>query len=153
MINIEVYKPKHKASCLAIFKSNMPQYFLQEEFNDFDEWLDKEALNERYFVCLQQNQVVACGGYFYDEERKKAGLSWGMVEQKLHGTGIGTQLTLFRIQKMRTEFPNETYMIDTSQHTAPFYLKMGFVTKEITPNGFGEGLDKYYMEIEAASGS
>lgn len=150
MLSIEIYQAKYKAACLDVFKSNMPQYFLLEELNDFDKWLDEKALNEPYFVCLQNNQVVACGGYFYDNERQKAGLSWGMVTATLHKTGIGTQLTTFRIQKMKIDFPNATYMIDTSQHTAAFYQKMGFVTKEITPNGVGEGLDNYYMEIEAS---
>lgn len=151
MITINTYSPEYKAACLLVFKSNMPKYFLEEEFKDFDQWLDDEASNGRYFVCLQEDQVVACGGYFYDDDREKAGLSWGMVNAKLHGTGIGTQLTVFRVQKMQEAFPNSIHMIDTSQHTAPFYEKMGFVTKEITPNGFGEGLDKYYMEIEAAN--
>jgi len=151
MTTIAIYQSKYKAACLEVFKSNMPKYFLQEEFNDFDQWLEEKALNDRYFVCLQNNQVVACGGYFYDDERKKAGLSWGMVDSKLHGTGIGTQLTTFRIQQMKAELPNSIYMIDTSQHTAPFYEKMGFSTKEITPNGFGKGLDKYYMEIDSAT--
>jgi len=151
MTTVEVYKAKHKSACLAIFKTNMPKYFLLEEFHDFDKWLDEKGLNGRYFVCLQNGQLVACGGYFYDNEREKAGLSWGMVDANLHRMGIGTQLTTFRVQKMIAEFPNETYMIDTSQHTAPFYQKMGFVTKEITPNGFGEGLDQYYMEIESRS--
>jgi predicted GNAT family N-acyltransferase len=147
MTTIEVYNPKYKAECLLVFKSNMPKYFLQEELNDFDKWLDEETSNGRYFVCLQENQVVACGGYFYDDDRQKAGLSWGMVNETLHGTGIGTQLTKFRIQEMKATFPEATYMIDTSQHTAPFYEKMGFVNKEITPNGFGEGMHKHYMEI------
>jgi predicted GNAT family N-acyltransferase len=149
MITIEIYSPKYKADCLLVFKSNMPKYFLLEEYNDFNEWLDEKTLDDRYFVCLQDNQVVACGGYFYDDDRKKAGLSWGMVNAALHGTGIGTQLTAFRVQEMKETFPNSTYMIDTSQHTAPFYPKMGFVTQKVTPNGFGEGLDKHYMEIEA----
>lgn len=149
MTTIEIYTTKYKEECLAVFKSNMPKYFLLEEFNDFDKWLDEQAFDNRYFVCLQQGKVVGCGGYFYDNDRKKVGLSWGMVDAKLHGTGIGSVLTKFRIEKMQNELPNEIYMIDTSQHTAKFYEKMGFVIKEITPNGFGEGLDKYYMEIES----
>lgn len=151
MTTIESYSPTHKKACLEAFKSNMPKFFLLEEFHDFDKWLDEKALDGRYFVCLQADQVVACGGYFYDEAQKKAGLSWGMVHSKLHGTGIGTQLTAFRIQKMKAAFPDAIYKIDTSQHTAPFYERMGFVTKTITPNGFGEGLDQYYMEIETTN--
>jgi predicted GNAT family N-acyltransferase len=151
MTTIEVYHPKHKEACLVVFKSNMPKYFLLEELTDYDQWLDEKASNGRYFVCLQENQVVACGGYFYDEDREKAGLSWGMVNAELHGTGIGTQLTTYRVQKMKEAFPDSTYMIDTSQHTAPFYERMGFVTQEVTPNGYGEGMDKYYMEIKSTN--
>ncbi|BDS10617.1 GNAT family N-acetyltransferase [Aureispira anguillae] len=147
MLNIQPYSSEYKEQCLVVFKSNIPQYFLLEELKEFSDWLDQKASDGRYYIALQQDVVVACGGYFCDKNRNKLGLSWGMVHVNLQGTGIGTRLTQYRIQKMMAEFPNETYMIDTSQHTFGFYQKLGFVTKEITPNGFGEGMDKYYMEF------
>lgn len=147
-MEIKTYTPQYKQQCLEAFKSNMPKYFMDEEYPLFEKWLDEVALDGRYYVILENDQVLGCGGYFYHQSYKKAGLSWGLVDSKLHGKGIGSILTKFRIQKMMEEFPELEHMIDTSQHTAPFYEKMGFVTKEITPNGFGPGLDKYYMELK-----
>jgi len=148
-MNIKVYHPKHKEQCIAIFKSNMPLYFMDKELPLFEKWLDEKGLDGQYFVIEEAEKLLACGGYFYHDVIKKHGLSWGMVDAKLHGQGIGRILTKYRVEKMIEKFPNAEYMIETSQHTFKFYQKMGFVTKKITPNGFGEGLDNYYMELEA----
>lgn len=151
MITIHPYLSTYKESCLEIFKSNMPQYFLANELEDFSQWLDDKALDGRYYIGMHDNSVVACGGYFYDPKKQKAGLSWGMVHANLHGTGIGSLLTTYRIQKMMQEFPHSIHMMDTSQHTYQFYQKFGFVVRKIIPNGFGNGMDQYYMERPASS--
>lgn len=125
----------------------MPLYFMDKELPLFEQWLDDKGSDGCYFVVQKGTELVACGGYFYHDEIKKHGLSWGMVDANLHGQGVGSILTKYRVKKMMEEFPNAQYMIETSQRTFQFYKKMGFVTKKITLNGFGEGLDNYYMEL------
>ena len=142
------YTPSYKNECIQLFNSNRPLYFLKEELKLFTIWLDKNGIDGNYFIAISQGKVIACGGYFFDKEKKSAGLAWGMVDSKLHGKGIGKKFTVFRIKKMMEEYPDKNYMIETSQHTYKFYIKMGFKIKKITKDGFGKGLDNYYMELE-----
>ncbi len=143
-MTIKLYTEADKAACLAIFDSNMPQYFMAEERQQFEDWLDKEN-RETYQVIIDNDQIVACGGIYEDVELKVVGLAWGMVLNKLHKNGYGKALTLYRIKEMDERFSHYTQHLGTSQYTAPFYEKMGFTTTEITKDGFGPGLDHYRM--------
>ena len=147
-MTITPYQSSDKERCLAIFNSNRPQYFMDEELPLFSTWLDERALDGCYFVVKQEGKIVACGGYYHDPRYKKAGLSWGMVDAALHGKGIGKKLTTYRLQKMMENHPNSCYMLDTSQHTYQFYEKLGYRVVKITKDGFGLGMDKYYMELD-----
>ena len=138
------YTPADKAACMAIFESNMPLYFVDEERQQFEDWLDKED-RETYGVLIDQGEIVACGGIYEDKELNLVGLAWGMVLNSLHKKGYGKALTLHRIEEMNTRFPHLDQHLGTSQHTAPFYEKMGFTTTEIIQDGFGPGLHHYKM--------
>lgn len=145
-MKIRNYQPKDKAHCIAIFKSNQPKYFADHELPLFDRWLDN-VYAEEYFVVEQNSKIIACGGIFLDDRYNRSGLSWGMVHFDYHGEGVGRKFTQFRIDKMMERFPDVGGMVETSQHTFKFYEKMGFKVVKITPDGFGAGLDKYYMEF------
>lgn len=138
----------HQNACLEIFKSNMPKFFTPDELEMFRHFLKTEALSDPYFVAVIDEEVVGCGGYYYNTKKEQGILSWGMVHANLHGKGIGQQLTQYRIKHLLEEHPNQYYTIETSQHTFPFYEKMGFVTQKITKDGFGPGLDNYYMVLD-----
>ena len=143
-MTIRLYTPADKAACLAIFDSNMPQYFMPEERQQFEDWLDKEN-REVYYVMTDNDQIVACGGIYIDTELNVAGQAWGMVLNSLHKRGYGKALTLHRIKEMDARFSHLDQHLGTSQHTAPFYEKMGYTTVEVIKEGFGPGLDHYKM--------
>ena len=143
-MTIRLYTPADKAACLAIFDSNMPQYFMPEERQQFEDWLDKED-REVYYVMTDNDQIVACGGIYIDTELNVAGQAWGMVLNSLHKRGYGKALTLHRIKEMDARFSHLDQHLGTSQHTAPFYEKMGYTTVEVIKEGFGPGLDHYKM--------
>lgn len=147
MLQIRGYKEEDKARCLELFQSNLPKYFASHELALFDKFLDTSNPKE-YFVAENENIILACGGVFLDKRFGKANLSWGMVHSDYHGKGIGRKFTQFRVEKMKEIYPERGAMLETSQFTFPFYEKMGFVTKKISPGGFGAGFDKYYMEKE-----
>jgi ribosomal protein S18 acetylase RimI-like enzyme len=146
-MKIRPYSPKDKSRCIQIFESNTPKYFAAHEYRLFVNWLNDYQFKE-YYVVEQANKIIACGGVYLDERYNKASLSWGMVHAKYHGEGVGRKFTEFRIKKMMDKYDGHSYMMETSQHTKGFYEKLGFQTKKIIPNGFGEGLDKYYMELD-----
>ncbi|MEL6675732.1 MAG: GNAT family N-acetyltransferase [Bacteroidota bacterium] len=141
---IRPYEASDRAACLRIFRSNQPTYFTPEELGLFTTWLD-EKTDENYWVIQIEGQVIGCGGIFWDDRVPGAGLSWGMVHQDLHGQGWGKIFTIERLKRIQQTYPNQPCHIDTSQHTAAFYEKLGFSTHEIIPEGFGPGLDQYKM--------
>ena len=50
-----------------------------------------------------------------------------------------------------SNYPEIEIHLDTSQHTHRFFEKFGFITEQITTNGYGEGLDKYDMTLNKDS--
>lgn len=141
------YTPVFKERCIEIFKSNMPKFFAAEELQPFIDFLDRDV-EDNYFVVEKEGQIVACGGIFLEEETDEGGLAWGMVQIDQHKTGIGKMLTVYRLNLLKDVYPGKVYKVDTSQHTAGFYLKRGFKTIEVIPDGFAKGIDKYVMKIE-----
>lgn len=150
---IRTYHPNHKDACMAIFDSNLPKYFTQEERGLFEQFLDEQATDGNYFVAVDEDteEVKACGGYFHNEEKDRYGLSWGMVHQNYHRQGIGQAFTRYRIMALQKAYPDRCYMLETSQHTYTFYEKMGYKVVDIKENGFGEDLHSYYMELDFRS--
>lgn len=145
MAHIRPYTPAARPACLAIFRSNLPKYFAPEELPLFAAWLDKPGLTD-YYVLEVEGRVVGCGGFYALPEQRQANLAWGMIHSDHHGQGYGSLLTGYRLELMRERYPGYALMLSTSQHTFGFYEKQGYEVREVIPDGFGEGLDKYIME-------
>lgn len=145
-MNILKYSPAYREKCIAIFDSNMPKFFAVEEKELFKAFLDHD-IDNNYYVVEKDGEVVACGGVFLDNINDEGGLSWGMVRADQHKNGIGKALTDYRIGLLKKKYPDKTYKVDTSQHTASFYVKRGFKTMEVIKDGFAKGLDKYVMKM------
>lgn len=142
------YTPKLKQNCIDLFKSNLPKFFAQDELELFDQYLDRVAEDE-YFVVVCDDRILACGGVFFDKNNEVGGLAWGMVHLDYHRKGIGRFFSKYRIEILKRKYPNSLYQIETTQHSAAFYRKMGFVVKDIVVHGFGIDLDKYTMELDS----
>ena len=147
------YAPADRPACLKLFDSNLPRFFAESERADFATFLDKvEAEPQPYFVLEHDDSVVACGGVGYEDFPTLASLNWGMVRGDLRGTGLGTQLTQFRLDWLRQHWPAATRVkIETSQHTENFYARFGFEVVEREQSGFGPGLDKVRMVARLSS--
>lgn len=157
-MTIRPYSPADRAACLSIFGSNMPRYFVPDELPAFARWLDAqdagqlaypESLAEPYFVVEKAGQVVACGGLGIVLDRTWLTMAWGMVHHDLHGQGIGRALLQHRLQFANEHYSNYAVALDTSQHTYPFFEKLGFQVTKITPDGYGPGLHRYDMQRPA----
>ena len=143
---IRPYQSIDKDACMSVFHSNRPKFFTTEEIQEFSQFLDK--LPCPYFVLELDGQILGCGGHFFNAERTRGGLAWGMVHQDYHGQGLGKQLTLFRLFKLTQEAPTAQLRIDTSHHTEAFYAKFGFITERIIPDGYGLGLHRHDMTVQ-----
>ena len=70
-----------------------------------------------------------------------------MVRRDRHRSGLGRLLTEARIERAARDPRVNTVALNTSQHTEGFYLRFGFRTVEIVPDGYAEGLHRYEMRL------
>ena len=130
---------------VAIFRSNIPKYFGPIEEPGLRNFLATRT--EDYFVGEVNGEIVAAGGIALNEDQTVS-LCWGMVRQDHLGTGLGRELTEFRIQMSLEKHGELPLVISTSQHTQSFYEKFGFRLTEHEPNGFGPGIDICKMRFD-----
>lgn len=150
-LRIRPYSPTDEAAVLQLFRGNLAPYFTPEEEPDFCRFLREEigAAGLPYFVAElpEWPGLVAAGGYALNPEH--AVLTWGMVERRLHGRGVGRAFTEFRLQQCRRAYPTHAIEINTSQHTEGFYAKLGFRTLAVEPDKFAPGLHEVHMLLDA----
>lgn len=141
-----LYTPEDFPHVLALFDSNVPEFFTPPERTAFVEFL--HDLPGPYYVIESGNSLVASGGYAIVTAEARADLCWGMVERSLHGRGIGRCLTELRVNAARRDPQVRRIILNTSQHTQAFYERLGFITERVTEDGFGLGLHRCDMRLE-----
>ncbi len=135
----------HRAACVDVFDSNVPDYFLPSERAQFEAFLDD--LPGPYFVGESGGRVVACGGIALSDEGGRADLCWGMVHRSVHRRGLGRRLTRYRVEEARGLPGVRQIALQTSQHTKDFYRSLGFEIVEVEADGFGEGMDRLDLRL------
>lgn len=138
-MNVKPYTTEYQSQCLAIFDSNVGVYFDPSERIDFVAYLEDANAVQHYFVFEQQGTVVACGGYFANQNT--GSLAWGMVHRLYHRRGFGAEITDFRMAQIKRISSIDRIKIETSQLTQGFYAKRGFEVTDIVENGYGQGID------------
>lgn len=153
---IKKYEPIHRKKCLEIFESNCPKFFDATEKDGLLRWLNgqdnhqnaySDTATEYYYVFIKAEKVIGCAGFYTIKNEQCAKMSWGMIHRDFHQKGFGRELLQFRLNEIQQKYPTHHIALNTSQHTFPFYEKLGFVIKKITPNGYGIGLDRYEMVL------
>ena len=139
------YEVADRAECLRVFDSNAPWYFLPEERIQFEKFLDR--LPGPYFVIVDESELVACGGFATGRVGGEADICWTMVRRDQHGHGVGNFLLTTCVSDILALDGCQTARLETSQHARRFFERWGFTAIEVTPNGFGPGLDRVEMRI------
>jgi N-acetylglutamate synthase-like GNAT family acetyltransferase len=158
---IRNYKAEDKNGCIAVFKSNCPKFFDESELDLFIKWLDHQV-NENstyksptytnsekdayYVIETPENGIVGCGGFYIIKDSNEARLAWGMIHADFHKHGYGKALYEYRYKQIKANWPNHTITLGTSQHTYPFYEKMGMHITAMFKQGYGPDLDRYDMQ-------
>jgi ribosomal protein S18 acetylase RimI-like enzyme len=140
------YTPADLPGCLEVFTSNIPEFFSEEEREEFIAFLDRSP--GRYGVVVDAHgQIVGCGGIAASRtDPQGADLTWGMIHHALHRQGIGRVLMRGRLSWIEA-MPNVTVVyLNTSHLTEAFYEKFGFRTVKRIPNGYRPGLHRCDME-------
>lgn len=149
MLRTRAFEPADLEACLAIFDSNVPEFFLQVERAEYAAYL--RALPGPYLVLEDgRGAVVGCGGHAVRPGSRVADLCWGMVRRDLHGTGLGTTLAHARLEAALSDKSVGEVALNTSQHTRGFYERLGFNTVEVVRDGYGPGLDRCELRLARA---
>ena len=139
------YDYADRADCLRAFDSNAPWYFLPEERIQFERFLDQPP--GPYFVIVEEDDLLACGGYATGRVSGEADICWTIVRRDQHGHGVGNFLMTTCVAEMLADENIQSARLETSQHTQPFFERWGFKAIEVAPNGFGPGLDRIEMRV------
>lgn len=160
MMTIREYQLKDKQKCIEVFNSNCPKFFDKSELELFNKWLDHQVSenpiyqspayfnsekDDYYVVVLPQAGVIGCGGYYILKDQKEARLAWGMIHSSYHKRGYGTALYKHRKEIINKHWPDHVITLGTSQHTYPFYEKMGMNVTASIKAGYGPELDRFDM--------
>jgi GNAT superfamily N-acetyltransferase len=125
------YKPSDRSACLALFDSNVPEYFIPAERNSFAEFLN--APGTYYVVETDLKEFVACGGWFLDGN--VAGLSWGIVDRRHHRRGYGKFLLEARLNAIRSDGSAKRVCLHTIASVQGFFERAGFKVTQIGTPG------------------
>jgi len=160
---IRNYKKEDKEQCIEVFKSNCPKFFDKSELKMFINWLDHQVdentkyqsptytnseKDEYYVIEIPGKGIIACGGFYITKDSNEARLAWGMIHVDHHNQGFGTELFKHRQEMIKKDWPNHLITLGTSQHTYPFYEKMGMKVVASFEKGYGEDLDRYDMALK-----
>ena len=135
----------HRAACVAVFESNLPEFVTRPERGQFEAFLEKRECP--YFVVKKRSGVVvACGGY--DAQPNQARLCWGLVRRDLHRRGIGRFLLTSRLLRIYDKCGDTVVRMDTSQLTCAFFERLGFRVVDRIEHGYRANLHKLEMELQ-----
>ena len=143
-MKIRKYSPNDKAEIVNIFRLNIPQYFSQIEEKGLIEYLENDT--ENYYVLLIDNNIVGAGG-FNLKDQTNAVLAWDFFHPQYQGKGLGTTLTQYRIEKIKSFKSVTNIVVPTAQFTYKFYGKFDFILCKVVKDYWAEGYDLYDMEI------
>lgn len=145
MPTLETYRSGDRAALLAIFDGNTPRFFDPHERELFAAFLDRPRGDFRV-LRDDERAIIGCGGVMVDEDGT-ASMVWGMIAPPHQGTGFGWWMALERLSWIAAMPEARRVIMDTSQETAGFYVKLGFRTVSVQPDGYGPGLHRHDLEM------
>ena len=136
------YEARDFERCMAIARSNVPEFLDASEPAIFERFLrTKIGAEGIWYAVIEIDDVVqACGGLSKEPDGHR-NMLWGLVHRSVHRQGLGSRLTKERIERAG----GDEIRMDTSQHTAAFYERFGFVATGREENGYGPGLHRIEM--------
>jgi ribosomal-protein-alanine N-acetyltransferase len=143
MIEIEQYSPEHLEAVIGLLRLNTPAFFAPAEEADLLHYLTHEI--EEYFIVRWNGEIMGCGGINLKDDRKTGVISWDMIHPAMHGKGLGSALTQYRIKHLLDSHHVKEIIVRTTQLSCGFYEKQGFVLVDVVEDYWAEGYDLYYM--------
>lgn len=147
MEELLTYQSNFKEKVLRIFDSNVPQFFLAEEREPFEHFLNQQRSN--YYLVKLKAEIIGAGG-FCAESCDEARVCWLMIHSAYHKKGVGSRLMSSVEKKIIEEGKYKFISLKTAQTTEKFYQKLGYTTELFEKDHWAKGLDMYLMKKEIA---
>ncbi|MFY8187225.1 MAG: GNAT family N-acetyltransferase [Flavobacterium sp.] len=150
-VQIKKYFDVDRLDCINAFKSNVPNYFANEELKDFEAFLTRlESIDNKtqFYVINFENKIIGCGGFGDKNNNGVISLAWGLVHKHYHKMGFGEKLLKYRIEQIKLLNPEFPVIIDTTQYSYGFFEKYGFKVTKITIDYYEIGMHRYDMIFE-----
>ncbi|HXI00176.1 MAG TPA: GNAT family N-acetyltransferase [Sphingobacteriaceae bacterium] len=143
-MKIRRYQDSDKSRIIELLRLNTPQHFSPKEEKDLLYYLNHQI--EHYSVIEVDELIIGCGGFNLWVNGEGASISWDIVHPHYQGKGLGSDLTKFRIQKIKEIERIKSITVRTSQFAYAFYERFGFEVKETATDYWDIGFDLYKME-------
>ncbi len=112
---VRPYDPLDKSACLHAFISNVPLYFTQGEIALFEAFLDKfQDIKDgkledgtHYYVLLENERVLGCGGFGHHDDSDIIFMAWGLVHNDFHKKGFGEKTQEKILESIQFQQTNE----------------------------------------------
>ncbi|MBW3546256.1 MAG: GNAT family N-acetyltransferase [Bacteroidetes bacterium] len=144
---IRPYTPEDNGQLLEILRLNTPAFFHPEEEADFVDYLKNHV--QYYFVVEDAGVIIGAGGFNTGfDNGKTVRISWDIIHPDFQGKGIGTQLTLYRINQIKKSPIVNKVVVRTTQLVYEFYQKIGFELEKTEKDFWAKGFDLYQMKLD-----
>lgn len=138
------YSPSDRSACLAVFESNVPDYFDASEGPAFVNFLNAPGLY--YVVESAAGEIVGCGGWYLDGD--VAGLSWGIVNRAKHRRGFGKFLLAERLNAIRSDGRALRVRVRTIPAVQGFFERVGFRVAQAVIDGVAAGVPLVELSLD-----
>lgn len=149
-VAVRAYAPADRTTVLALFDTNLPDYFAQSDRAWLEETLDDP--DGPAFLVTVDDAPAAFGGYELWEHYNKALLFWGMAGRAFHGLGLGKLLLFERLLHVATaaDPPTRYVTVDTSPMVSPFFEHCGFELTSVWPEGYRSRMTMHELRFDLA---
>ncbi len=150
-IAVREYGEADRAAVLAIFDTNLPDYFAPSDRTWLEQTLDDP--DGPAFLVTVDGAPAAFGGYELWDDYNKALLFWGMAARRHHGSGLGKLLLFERLLHVATHAdpPTRYVTVDTSPMVSPFFEHAGFELTSVWPEGYRSGMTMHELRYDLAA--
>jgi len=145
-MEIRKFESSDREKVINLLRMNTPEYFSPNEEKDLIYYFDFHADN--YYVIENQNNIIGAAGFNLSGDGKTGYLSWDIIHPEYQRKGVGSELTRFRIERIKAIETVQTLAVRTSQLAYKFYEKFGLILRETVRNYWDEGFDLYQMECD-----
>jgi len=145
-MEIRKFESSDREKVINLLRMNTPDFFSPNEEKDLIYYFDFHADN--YYVIENQNNIIGAAGFNLSVDGKTVHLSWDIIHPEYQRKGVGSELTRFRIERIKAIETVQTLAVRTSQLAYKFYEKFGLILRETVRDYWDEGFDLYRMECD-----